>query len=87
MKQASFLDTPDDHGIRRSPAEPRPKRKAISAPLVQDGQAPVLGSLATGARYAARCLVCEAWLAVDETRYGVPICGACARKRGGRCNV
>lgn len=58
-------------------------KKEVSAPLVQDGQSLVIGSLATGARYEPRCLVCGCFLVIDETHYGVPMCAGCVRVRGG----
>jgi hypothetical protein len=85
MKQASFLE--DDHGIRRAPAEPRRKpQREVSAPLARDGQSLVRGSLASGGRYEARCLVCDCWLTLDmqPPRYPVPMCAGCVRKRGGQ---
>lgn len=85
MNQTSFLPG-DDHGIRRAPAEQRPRTPPPSAPLAKDGQALVMGSLTTGARYEPRCLVCGAWLTEDmqPPRYPVPICASCARTRGGK---
>lgn len=85
VEQLSFLP-PDDHGIRRAPAEARPRKPPPSAPLARDGQALVLGSLTSGARYEPRCLICDRYLTLDERppRYPVPICGGCARERGGK---
>lgn len=74
----------DDHGIRRAPVVVA--SASISAPLARDGQALIMGSLKTKARYEPRCLVCGCDLTIDmrPPRYPVPICGDCVRARGGR---